>query len=491
MSNLTDRSAKFGIFSVSPDLKANGSLTLAGRETALYLWSESPLEIPAGGTITGILDDLTKVSLLGCNITSEGHIGKGDQIRHKCFLSPRCIVLGSRYISHEENVVHEISFALEHAVSLFHDTDAYGTIFNNAEAIGMVAKIDNPESSTLAGDWSWISYYTGKKTVFTSDTEIGQVVASHSPVFTLGNAYDHGLVKGTELCIKFDQPLSVMEALLRMGRVLQFFSLMMGYSQDVSTISVHTGFDDPSETLELYATGYAEQHSEREESETNLRTTILIHPVDNSTEFASVLSAWLERESDDEWRTARIRLAQDWGRRIYSYDRIIAAANVFDLLPKGLYGTVAPLTSELCAAIEASRNFFLDLPGSEERNDVLGYLGRLGGWRLKQKICFRARTICDSMGHILPELESVIREAVNLRNHYVHGTGSRIRIDQRTNLLPFLTNSLEFIFFASDLMDAGWNNVDWSRKAKPVGHPFHDYLVSYQEDLSRLRSALE
>ena len=77
---------------------------------------------------------------------------------------------------------------------------------------------------------------------------------------------------------------------------------------------------------------------------------------------------------------------------------------------------------------------------------MLGYLGRLGGWRLKQKICFRARTICDSMGHILPELESVIREAVNLRNHYVHGTGSRIRIDQRTNLLPFLTNSLEFIF---------------------------------------------
>ena len=249
MSNLTDRSPKFGIFSVSPDLKANGSLTLAGRETALYLWSESPLEIPAGGTITGILDDLTKVSLLGCNITSEGHIGKGDQIRHKCFLSPRCIVLGSRYISHEENVVHEISFALEHAVSLFHDTDAYGTIFNNAEAVGMVAKIDNPESSTLAGDWSWISYYTGKKTVFTSDTEIGQVVASHSPVFTLGNAYDHGLVKGTELCIKFDQPLSVMEALFRMGRVLQFFSLVMGYSQDVSTISVHTGFDDPSETL--------------------------------------------------------------------------------------------------------------------------------------------------------------------------------------------------------------------------------------------------
>ena len=491
LPNLTDRSPKFGIFSVPPDLEANGSLTLAARETALYLWSESPLEICAGSTITGILDDLTSVSLIGCNVTSEGHIGKWDRIRYKCFLSPRCVVLGSRYISHDENVVHDISFVLEHAVSLFHDTDAYGTIFNNAEAVGMVAKFDNPESSTFTGDSSWVSYYTGKKTVFASDTEIGHVSASHSPIFTIGNAHDHGLVKGTEICIRFDPPLSVMEALFRMGRVLQFFSIVTGYSQNVSTINVHTGFDDPSETLELYAPGYAEKHSTREESETILRTSILIHPVENSTEFASVLSAWLERERDDEWRTARIRLAQDWGGRIYSYDRIIAAANVFDLLPKDAYGTVAPLSSDLCASIEASKKIFLGLPGSEERNDVLGYFGELGGWKLKKKINFRAKTICESIGKILPELETTIREAVNLRNHYVHGTRSRIRIDQRIHLLPFLTNSLEFIFSASDLMDAGWNIVDWHRKANPVSHPFHDYLVSYQEDLSRLKSTLE
>ena len=68
---------------------------------------------------------------------------------------------------------------------------------------------------------------------------------------------------------------------------------------------------------------------------------------------------------------------------------------------------------------------------------------------------------------------------------------TRIRIDQRPYLLNFLTNSLEFIFFASDLLDAGWNIVDWCHKAKPVGHPFHEYLISYQEDMSRLKSALE
>ena len=491
MPNLIDQSQKTGRFSVSPDLSANGVLTIAGRKTELYLWSESLLEISAGSTITGILDDLTRVSLIDCNMTSGGHIGKGDQIRYKCFLSPRCVVLGSRHILHDENVIHEISFALEHAVSLFRDTDAYGTIFNNAEAVGMVAKIDNPESSNLIEDRNWVSYYTGKETVFTSDTAIGRVSANHSPVFTLGKAHDHGLVKGTELRIKFAEPSSVMEALFRMGRVLQFFGLITGYSQNVSTISVHTGFDHPSQTLQLYATGCAERHSAREECETSLRTTILIHPVDDSKEIAIVLSAWLERDRDDEWRNARIRLAQDWGGQIYDYDRIIAAANVFDLLPNDVYGARAPLSSDLGAAIEASEKIFRGLPESEERNDVLGYLGRIGGWRLKRKISFRAKNICESIDHILPELEAVIREAVNLRNHYVHGSSSRIRIDQRRHLLYFLTNSLEFIFFASDLMDAGWNIVDWCRKAKPLGHPFHDYLVFYQKDLSKLKSALE
>ena len=57
--------------------------------------------------------------------------------------------------------------------------------------------------------------------------------------------------------------------------------------------------------------------------------------------------------------------------------------------------------------------------------------------------------------------------------------------------MQFLTNSLEFIFFASDFIDAGWNIVDWCNKAKPIGHPFHDYLVYYKEDIKKLKDAFE
>ena len=100
LKDITEDSPQHGIFSVPPDQQANGSLTLAGRESQLQLWSDSPLDISTDATITGILDDLTKVSLIGCNVKSEGHVGKraSDTLQISC-LTPQCILLGSRYIS--------------------------------------------------------------------------------------------------------------------------------------------------------------------------------------------------------------------------------------------------------------------------------------------------------------------------------------------------------------------------------------------------------
>ena len=122
---------------------------------------------------------------------------------------------------------------------------------------------------------------------------------------------------------------------------------------------------------------------------------------------------------------------------------------------------------------------------------MLGYLGRIGGWRLRKKIEHRAKIITNIIGNLFPEMEVVIKEAVILRHFYVHGAPSRLDSDQKVELLSFLSNSLEFIFFASDLVDAGWDIWEWYRKPKLLGHPFHNYLACYQENLRKLKTALE
>ena len=461
---------------------------MAGRSTSLYVWAENFLDVAPDRTITGILDDLKKVSLIGCSVRNQGHTGRGDQIHYRSLLSPQCVIFGDRYFSSTEKDILQICFTLEHAVALFDDTDAYGTIFNNSEVVKKIVQTENSDDTTTVGDWNWVSYYTGKRNVFTSDTVIGRISADHSPDFSIGDASNTGLIKKTYINIKFDTPLTVFGSLYRMGRVLQFLDLVVGHSQNVSEISIHTGFDHPSHTADVYSTSYAEQNPAHQEGEPSFHA-ILIHPVHNAENFSNVLRAWLERDMD--WCTARMRLSRVWGERIYKYDRIIAAANVFDLLPSDVYGSNAPLPQDLSNAIKEAKMIFRRLPESEERSDVLGYLGRVGGWRLKRKIRYRVKSITDTIGHLVPEIGLVIDEAINLRNHYVHGTPSRVGNEQRLKLLSFFTNSLEFIFFASDLIDVGWDISEWCRKPKPLGHPFHDYLVSYQENLSKLKANLE
>src|SRR6266478_6752444 len=56
-----------------------------------------------------------------------------------------------------------------------------------------------------------------------------------------------------------------------------------------------------------------------------------------------------------------------------------------------------------------------------ERQSVLDALGRVGKANLKQKIRHRVGVIQQVIGNRFPDLSWVTDEAVNCRNHYVHG----------------------------------------------------------------------
>jgi len=181
-------------------------------------------------TIHGRLDDLRRVSLIGCQVISQQSRSRYRRFTCSNVVFSPCIVLGDHHLSAEDDVVQRIYFSLDHSAEIFDDSDAYDTIFNDSEIIEHIIAAQHPGCTVPVGEWNWVAYYTGKKNVFSSDTAIARVSADHCPTFTKGDPSrsTFGLIKKTVLSLEFRTPLTVMQSLHRVDRTLQFFDLVVG-----------------------------------------------------------------------------------------------------------------------------------------------------------------------------------------------------------------------------------------------------------------------
>lgn len=456
MKEQHDMLRQSGTFRVTQDREVSGVLSLDGLDASLYVWDTSRFDADqlSGVTITGVLNDSTKVSLLKCFVTNLGHYGLPDTVhRYTCQLLPQYVVFGDRHFSDERREIQAVSCKLDNSRVLFHDTDAFGTVFNKRRVLEQILQSEYPDRETVVEPGNWVLYYTGKFKIFSSNTAIGRVSAHHSSFPSFSFRSNPASRSDVFLNIEFDDKLTVAEALFRMKRVVQFLELVSGHAQRISKISVHPEDDQSPQSAEVYdSLGFVQEHSreELEESEPNY-WDVLIHPARDSEALASVLKAWLDR--DEEWHTARSWLFDDWGKRNYSRDRLIRSASVFDL--------------------------------------ALGHVKR---WPLKKKILHRVQSIIEAIGHLNPMItliETPIDTAVRCRNLYVHGRNTKVTPRLCDSCLPFLTDTLEFIFFASDLVDGDWDIMSWYQKQKFHDHPFSRYLTRYRSELPELRAALE
>ena len=161
---------------------------------------------------------------------------------------------------------------------------------------------------------------------------------------------------------------------------------------------------------------------------------------------------------------------------------------MFDILPASAVPVDVILPPELLDARVRGRELFRALPDTPERNSVLNALGRIGKSNLKGKIRHRAGPIVNVLGDRFRDLLNVVDEAVDCRNHYVHGTfPSYDYADNFFETVAFFTDTLEFVFGASDLMESRWDIGEWSRRGSSLSHRFGAYCASYQERLAKLR----
>lgn len=480
---------KSGLFKVSSDVEVLGELSLRYGATSLDLYSTSFFNTNESDDISGIFHDRTKVSLLKCFTTSGPGSGtRGGEHYYFSSVFPHFALFGEEHISSSDRKIVSVSFAVDDAAAVFYEFGAFGSVIEARPYMVTIAEAKESSWAMEVGEHPLLFYFNGKFEIFSVDTVLGKVSATHRIDYT--NPGPTGIhVKSTIfLNITFATEQTVAETIAAVMDTLRFLEVIAGRPQNISELIflLPTLTDGRRPTLDTY-------WSLPPQRDEDVRSDAL-HPGDlplqagrDPKAFATVLAHWLER--NDEWRTARARYSIASAKQNrYDTDRLVGAANMFDILPGSACAAVVELPPTLEGARDAAREAFRKLPSSPERDSVLNTLGRIGKPTLKRKIRSRAKLITDAVGDEFADLELVTDHAVDCRNFYVHGTPAKFSYLDHSDQSAFLTDTLEFVFAASDLIEAGWNIAEWMKESTAMSHPFGRYRVAYAGRLAALKS---
>ena len=435
----------------------------------------------------GIFHDLTKVTLLQC-ITSScpGSSIRGEQRNYFANIFPHYVIHGDHYVDPVEKKIAAVQFVVDDATTLFYDFDAFGSLIDARPFIEQIVQANGLERKIATGPDPQILYFTGKREIFEADTVLGRISASHNPNHAFGGP-EGGCLKNTLfVTIAFRETVTFNDTIDRVLILLRYLEMLVGRPQNLLKlyINVESNEERPA-SLQVYWSMLPTRELSNEELRPQPRD-VLLDAVRQPVVFSRVLEGWLERQQT--WHDARLRFSNSFAKQQhYDIDRIIGSANMFDILPSSAVPPDVQLSEDLKLAKEECRKIFKNLSQSSERDSVLSILGRVGKSGLKHKIRHRSQLLIDTVGEQFPDLFTVTDEAVNCRNHYVHGSEPRFDYSDNFDVVIFLMDTLEFVFAASDLIEAGWNVKAWGQSNTTMSHPFAQYRVNYEQNLQELK----
>lgn len=490
MINKMNKSKQTGTFTLPSGKDVYGELTLAGQDTSLYIQDKDYFDTDAihNQYVKGVLRDLTKVTLLQCITPPEpGYRGMGEQ-RH-CFadIFPHFVVYGNLHIDPSDKKITAVHFIVDDATTLFYDFDAFGSLIDARPFIKQITQAKGLKREIEIGPDPQILYFTGKHEIFVADTLLGRVSASHHPSHTLGGPSGVYLKNTIFVNIAFREAVTFNDTIARVSTLLRYLELLVGRPQNLLELNINIESDEEQPVfLQIYWSMPPKRETSHEDSRPH-PADVLLDAVRQSTLFSNVLGNWLKRQQD--WKDARIRFSNSFAKQhSYSIERLIGSTNMFDILPSSAVASDIQLSEDLKCAKEDCRMIFNNLPQSPERDSVLSALGRVGKSGLKHKIRHRSQFLIDKVGERFPDLSTVTDEAVNCRNHYVHGSEPKFDYNGNFDAVIFFTNTLEFVFAASDLIEAGWDVKTWCKSHS--SHPFAQYRADYAGNLKELKNLI-
>ncbi len=483
-----------GDFCLSQEHTVPGILTFQRSDTSVRLWyQDQDWKVPdIPSVIRGVLCNAQYVSLLGFHnqISSSGSIGPAG-LMSSCIMFPRHISVGAFHPVPSAEEIIEVHFSLDEAHLLCTHTEAFGSLAFDDDAKQVVRQaLELEKRETQVGPNPIVVYFTGEHTIFEANTCLGHIQAVYATRIDFSRDSPDQLTSEIVLTLKFDSTVTFQDALKRTYSVVHFLELLIGRPQNITEMSFSKSSDhDHPDTIAVYDCLYPRYHRP-ESSRSTLR------PFMEPPELSRVIANWTGRT--ESWGAARTSFHNCFAKQqFYDGERLVAAVNMFDLLPEDSIPDPHSPGVKVQDAIQQTRTLFRKIrqdsaPDPEQQSmckSMLDFLGRLEKTvPIKQKIQYHASIVGDRLEgltnftNMTAELCAVVDAAVVCRNFFVHGRepDKKPKYWKNKDILRFITETVEFVFGASDLLASGWEPYTWVTAPKVRhAHPFDDYLVDY------------
>lgn len=491
-----------GIF-LSTDSQFAGHLKIAGADSIIKLIGRDFLTSSGAESldIHGMLDNGKKASLLKCiNYSTARRVIDGNSHFESVFF-PHYVVVGEELISSDEPVIQAIHYHFDNVKCLLSGCETFQTLYPEVDEIRHVFDCEHKRREEIAEKYGWsksprklqigehpqLLYFSGLWEIISSESKAGKISLTNRSSSGMGGAAGVAIKNEVTANIEFKKPNTLDEAIEVLSSLHSLFELILGRRQLFGWIELeltHRSKESESD-LPQRAQLYWSLCNKRvdKESETNLND-VLISLEQHPEEFSKIVTNWMN--SMDSMGEPRGRFGTAFAGN-YSVDRIVGAANMFDLLP----GTHVPRAKEIDAslqdAVKQCRKIFKDLSDSFAKQSILSALGRIGKASLRDKVYFRADKVIAASDGRFQELTIPCHHAVLARNHYVHGSASAFNYQSHLTEFAFIIDTLEFVFAVSDLLDLGWDLKRWMDKGTSMTHPFGAYLINYSQNIERLK----
>ncbi|TOH51011.1 hypothetical protein CGI80_10425, partial [Vibrio parahaemolyticus] len=484
--------------------KFSGELYLKGSKSSLTLWEDedfvSSYHSISDNFIHGKLFDMSSVTLVGLESLSTGRYSNAvnkyhEEYRYFMKAKPAYMIFGNRNIVPDEQEFDSVEFVVNDSTSLFFDHYAFTQIIHaDKDLVNELLAADGLKSAELfdisrkdyrVGDYPIISVYTGSDCIYSFATPHGKFSMRHQPSYTMPSPSGYELENKVSCVIEFDGPKSFEQINSIIPSFIQLFQIIAGQKIELKELTLVKSDLNIVESERFSVYRCFDSILEEKDATDSLHPADRLIAIESDPKlFETVINNWLSRTST--WDEVRWQFLGSFTNSIYNTDRLVKTANMFDIIPDSAYPKKVKLGEELENAKRECKAILKKLPDSEEKNSLLGALGRMGTLTLKHKMRVRLELIPTNKYFTAQDMNLIIGQAVDCRNHFVHGSKKKFEYYENLEMVCFFIDTLDFLYGASELIEAGWDFEKWS-KLNHLKHPFSRYLNGFDVNLSRLK----